>query len=253
MTLSSREKILLGAFTLFIILILGFKFMILPALGSLSTDSQKLLQIQLKIDDANSKATQSKSIDAMVTKALKDAKSASSPLLPSLNKPSLQVYFLNLAKVSGLTVSSINISDPVAASSPADSKPSSSASSNSSTNSTSSSVGSSAEPDYAMKTYAEQYKGISSGSKASAGKSGEAMMSAVDIKMTGNYAAAKSYLNAIRDSKRSIVVSSFKCSSDNNVFTFEITLQCYAAQKLDNSDTIFNWSLPNPSGKNDIM
>lgn len=253
MSLNSREKILLIAFTLFLIIILGFKFMILPAVGSLSTDSQNLLHTQLKIDDANLKTVQSKSVDAKVSKALTDAKSAASSLLPSLDKPSMQVYFLDLAKTSGFTVNSINIGDPAAASSPAsDSKPGSSSSSSSPSKSTSSDAGSSAEPDYAMKTYANQFKGTSSSGKTSA-KTGEAMMSTVDMKMTGNFAAAKSYLNAIRDSKRSIVVSSFKCSTQDNIFTFEITMQCYAAQKLDNSDTIFNWKLPNPSGKNDIM
>lgn len=247
MTLNLHEKYLLVTLAFLLIIFLGFKFLIIPAMGSLSADSKNLTQNQIQVNDANSKMAQLKSLSANINKNLAEAKDASSSLFPSLDKPSLQVYFLDIAKVSGLTVTSVNVSDPVAASSPA------SISKSSSSSSGSNSSGAYSEPSYQMKTYAEQYKGSSQSAKSTSSKAGEAIMSNVTIKMTGNYAAAKSFLNAIRDSKRSILVLSFDCSSESNPFTFEITMQCYAAQKLDNSDNVFNWKLPNPAGKSDLM
>ena len=248
MNLSMREKVLMLTLCLVVIIFLGLKLLIFPAMDTLSYDKSKLLQVQPKTSNAQANILMVKSVDIKIQKAYEDAKTAAVPLLPTLDKPSLNEWLFYLAEANGLIVQTTFFYNPTTTGNASD--PTAASTSNDNNNLTNLS--------YTMKTCADQYLGKSSSqnTKTSAsGKSGEAdaIMSTVTMQVAGNYSDFKSFLDAIRDTKRSIVVSAFNCLKQNNTLTCSLTLQFYAAEKLDNSDSIFDWKLPNPSGQKDLM
>lgn len=254
LNLSMREKVMLLVLGLLIIVLFGAKLLIIPAAESLSGDREALSKANTSVLEAKARIEQAKTAPQSLKKAYSEAISAAAPLLPPLDKPSLHLWFIDLAKKSNLTVESMSISDP------APSTPSfeglaadnASASSNATCN---------------MDNYANQYKNgraASSGTekqeidaKAENGgpspAGGDAMMATVKLTITGSYKGMEAFLDEINNSKRYIIISALSCNKEQDVFTFQITLQCYGAQKLDGSDNIFNWKQPNPKGKEALM
>lgn len=254
LNLSMREKIMLLVLGLVIIILFGAKLLIIPASSSLNTDTANLTKAKLSVLEANTQLVEAKSAPKSVEKAYNDAKNAASPLLPSLNKPSLHLWFLNLAQESGLTIQSITIGDPSPATPSFDSSASTQTSSESNITCN-------------MDNYAKAYiNGNAASSKPDSSESGtdeesdepspaagDAMTASVELNMTGSYEGMETFLDTIEKTKRNIIISAFNCKTDSGVFTFDVTLQCYAAQKLDDSDTIFDWKEDNPEGKDDLM
>jgi Tfp pilus assembly protein PilO len=103
-----------------------------------------------------------------------------------------------------------------------------------------------------MKTYADEYLGKST-SAAAVSSDSQVMMSSVTLVMTGSYTSLENFLDAVSGSGRCIVLASIQISQQNSVLTCNVVLQCYGAEKLDNSDSIFDWKLPLPSGKKTMM
>jgi Tfp pilus assembly protein PilO len=272
--LSFREKILLVVLGIVAIVFIGAKLLIIPATNALSKDRATYETLKFGVEQAKTDMVQVGSTAKSLSKVTEEAKDAASPFFPSLDKPSLSIWLQDIAKKSGFAVESIDISDPVTANlsagsfSVAELTETSGSAENSKANNdntkknadsdnetTTSSAASTSSSD--STSSATSASSSSSGSSSSSSKSAEnnitSSSSTVKLKMSGSYGAAKSFLDAIKDTKRYVVVSSFSCKEENNTFVCEVTLQCFAVQKLDDSDNIFEWKLPAPSGKNSLM
>lgn len=260
MNLSMREKVLLLTLAVVVIIFGGIKFLIVPAAQSLSNNKSLALQTQLKVTDAKMKVFQSQGMNKNLLDAYKKAVSASSSLLPSLDKPSINVWLLNTAKKSGLDVQALTLSDPSSVAAPTVDTYTKAASASTDTYAASVSTdeGNTTQTksfDYTMKTYADKFLGKSETKTSTANKTdktGEVLMSTATFKATGNYKSLLSFLDAVRGTKRCIIVSSINCTKQQNTFSADITVQFYAAEKLD-KDSIFNWTIKTPSGKTDLM
>ena len=267
--LSFREKIMLVILGVVAIIFIGAKLLIIPTSNALSTDKSNFETIKFNVEKAKVEMIQAGSASSSLNKTFNEAKEAASAFLPSLDKPSLSIWIQDIAKKSGLTVNSVEISDPIGTNLSAASFSASgtaTASSNSGT------------ADYNMRKYADIYKGnkvsassssavsSSSSSSSSAESSGNStgsgskkstgnniLTSNVQLKMTGSYSGAESFLDAIKATGKYVVVSSFASETENGAFNCEVTLQCYAVQKLDGTDTVLDWKLAAPSGKQDLM
>lgn len=254
--LSKREKILLLAAVLTAIVLLGIKFLILPAADEYRSNAMELVKSSMQVDAAKIQLAETKSIAEKLNDEYKEANAAASSLLPPIDKPTLNVWLVNIAKNSGLTVGSVKISDPVAA------NPGYTPSEDKSTNTSSSAA--SSEVQYNLKTFAEIAKGnatssqssnadTSSSNKSSSGVAlYDAEMVRVEINATGSYQNIKDFLDAIKSTNKYIVINSFNCDGEGNNMTFKIVLECYEAEKLVDDNT-FKWELPATSGQQDLM
>lgn len=268
LNLSMREKVLLVAVALVAIIAIGTRFLIIPTSKELRDNSENLLKTQLKYSMALQEQAEAKTISGNLKKAFNKAKSAADAFLPPVNKPALNVWLAGIADKSGLTISSILISDPVAAN-PGVSSTVNNSSSGSSNQKTVGGI------EYNMKKYADIIKGVktssgsvnttsqattssSSSATSSSSKSnsstvsGDAEMVSVNMEMTGKYDSAKNFIDAIKNTKRYIVIKSFNFLNDSGTFKFQITLECYGSEKLTDDD-IYNWLLPSPQGRQNLM
>lgn len=250
MSLSIREKVLLLVLAAIAILFLGGKFLVAPAVQQLAKDSVDFVTTELKVTDANSKISLSKNIDQNLAKALDLAKSSAEPLLPSLDNPSLHVWILNTAKKSGLDLQSATFGNPTPCAAPSTETYSSSGSNSTANSSTLAAQSDSV--DYLMKRYADIYLGKTEQQKNS-NTVNSAIMTSATIRLAGNYSAVLAFLDQVRDANRCVIVSSFNCAKQGNGVICDLTLQFYASEKPDNSDTIFNWTLSKPAGKSGLM
>ncbi|MEG6571071.1 hypothetical protein V6C21_00900 [[Clostridium] cellulosi] len=255
--LSRREKILILTAAITAIVLLGFKFLILPAADEYTINAAKLAESSMDVNTVKIQQADAKGIEEQLKNEYDETNAVASPLLPPIDKPSLNVWLVNIAKGSGLTVNSVEISDPVAANPGVPlSKDGGGKTDNSSTSS---------EIEYNLKTYAEIAKGTatpsqiananassSKPSKSSSEQSNDAEMVTVKLTAAGSYQNVKYFLDAIKDTKKYIVVNSFDFSGKEDNLTFNIKLECYGAEKLTDDDT-FKWELPAPSGQQDIM
>lgn len=266
--ISIREKMMLVVLGLVAVIFIGFQVLIMPASNALSTDAATLVTTQTNVAQAKADVAQANGSSSYMEKTFAAAKNSASPLLPSADKPTLHVWLFGIIKKSGLTLQSANLSDPAAAT------PATETITSDGTTTTSGDI------TYNMKTYADAYLGKTSSttsttsslasstssttsdtssassatsSSASSNTTGDALMVSVTLQMTGSYANAKSFLDAVKKTNKYVVISSFSCTKSNKVYSCNITLECYAAEKLDGSDHIFDWTLANPAGKSGLM
>lgn len=265
--LSMREKVLLVALGLVIIIFGGAKLLIIPASESLRNDSQELASTSTKVVEAQNYVAQSKNIDKSVEKALSDAKDSARPLFPSLDKPSLHLWLLSIAAQTNVGIDSMSISDPVA-STPLSVTTGSTESTESKEQSSGSAEQSSSVSTNTsnMDNYAKVYLNTASSANGKSGSdttsaqvnvsssaAGDAMMSNVTLRLSGNYNNIEAFIDKIKASNRCIIVRSLRLETTQEGFKSEITLQFYGATKLDDSDKIFEWKAGKPQGKADLM
>lgn len=264
-SLSKREKIMLLALGVVIIMFLGVRFFVMPAASKLSDDSGRLASAQVSALEIREKVTEAQLASKTVSKNLESAKKSASALMPSIDWPTLHMWILSIANQSGLDMTSIKITSPVPAATVEYSGAASSVSQSSSSSS-----------DYSMGDFANAFSGIkksfsssssasSSSSSSSASSStpssssktssasGNVLMATITLQFGGNYSQVKNFLDAIERSKRCVLISSFDYEKNDKGYTFTITLQCYAAQKLQTGDSIYDWGTSKPAGKKDIM
>lgn len=266
-SLSKREKIMLLALGVVIIMFLGVRFFVMPAASKLSDDSTRLASAQVNALAIRQKVTEAELATKAVSKNLENAKKSASALMPSIDWPTLHMWILGIANESGLDMTSIKITSPVPAATVQYSGGASSASPSSSSSS-----------GYTMGAFANAFNGIknslssssstsSSSSSSSAASSssapssssktssasGNVLMATITLQFNGNYAQVKNFLDAIERSKRCVLISSFNYEKNDKGYSFTITLQCYAAQKLETGDKIYDWGTSKPAGKKDIM
>lgn len=261
MRLSIREKIMLLALGIAAIIFFGLQLLIFPSMNKLTTDKSNSLALQPKLVEAQLNLMSANSVDTNIKKAYDSALTEATPLLPSLDKPSIQIWLFGIATNSGLKVQSATFGDPNPTAAPA----ANSLASDNSTSSTGSASNNDAGTNYLMKTFADQYLGKSSSATPSTTTSStaatstvstsasEVMMSTVTLQMSGSYSSIKSFLDAIHDTKRYVIITSLDCSKSTTGYIFNVTLNCYAAEKLDKSDNLFDWAFPTPSGQSDLM
>lgn len=269
MTLSAREKILLFVLAIVLILFVGIRYLVLPSFKSYTADLQKLDGLMQKQQQTQNAVSQARTVGERERQALQKAESAASPLLPSADSDLLNVWAVKLMEDAGLKVTSITLAPATSV----DIAPSGSGAAG-----TSSAVP--GLPGYKLGDYAETYKGTapkaaggtssaasspssasssasgtSSASSSAAGGSKEGTVLNVNISasMTGTYAQASAFLDAVKNCGKTAVVTSFTCTGSGAAVTFDAVISCYAAEKLDNSDTTFAWDQPAPAGKNSLM
>ncbi|HEX2937499.1 MAG TPA: hypothetical protein VHO66_01105 [Ruminiclostridium sp.] len=267
---SIREKIFLLVVGFAAVVGLGARFVIMPAGAKLSSDTVTFVISQTDVQKIKLDAVDSKTVAKSITKSYSEAQKATSPLFPSFSKASFNVWLAGIAKDSGLTVNTTTINDPVAAT-PGASTPTASNDKSSNNNNNKDTDAVSNDVEYNLKTFADVISGKSSvlptsstapksasnsksnSSKTTIDTSKDAVLISISMNMTGSYDNVKTFLDKIKTTERLITVSSFKCSTKDNKFTFEVTLNCYAGQKLIGDDDILNWTLPDPSGKSNLM
>lgn len=269
MKLSVREKGLVIFLLVFALLALGINFLIVPQYKVLSGLTNDMLGYKTQQYIASGDLEAVKKIDATQSKVLSETNQAASSLLPTLDNDILNVWFVNMAKSNQLSVVSImfgqesatNIAVAIVSES----------------NSSKGTVD--IQQNYLLKTYADTYRGksnnagkesgnlsasanTSSGNKkatpSQANSSGSSnaypvLGETVDLKVSGSYGNIKNLLNTIANSKRLIRVSSLTCSGSSANCIAEVKIDCYGAEKPDDTDKLFDWQLPAPSGQSSLL
>lgn len=280
MTLNLREKILVFLLGIVVVLFVGIKLLITPALATLSLHTQTLLDMQTRQNIARMNLATASKLDNTVKKAASAADAAAANILPSVDNERLNLWLLGLTSANGLTVNSIKFATPVVTEigQTATNQQSSGSSSQVTTVNT---------LTYLLKTYAEGFKGhtVSSGTvgsstaskstsaatqsssaaqtaKSTAGTAantastgtststaGSLLSEDVTLQLSGNYGGFKAFLDTIKNSGKTVQVTKLDITPQNAT----VVLRCYGAEKPDDTDTVFAWTLPAPAGKNDIM
>jgi Tfp pilus assembly protein PilO len=245
MTLSYREKILVILMLVVAIIYVGSQFLVMPAYNSYTKNQASLLTVTGKKIQAQNYVLLAANINSSLIKTQKDAIDTAKPFLPSLDSVSLNVWATNNATNNGFTIQSIAITDPkVTTIQLAPAK-----------------VASTAQASYPINDFANVVNGINNQAPittppkvpAANGKldNNSVLESDISLSMTGQFSKVSAFLDAIKSSNRTAVVSSFTTSiNDKGVFTLTCTINCFSVQKLDSSDKLVDINLPTPSGKN---
>jgi len=245
MTLSYREKILVILMLIVAIIYVGYQFLIMPAYTSYTNNQTELLAIQVKKAQAESYVARADNINAQLKDTSNKAINVAKPFLPSLDSVSLNVWAVNIATNNGFTIQSIAFSDPKATTIQLPVEKSATT----------------AQTNYPINDFANVVNGINIQAPVSAAPKAPAangkpdnnsvLESDISLSMTGQFSNVAAYLDAIKKTSRTAVVSSFTTSiNDKGVLTLTCTINCYSVQKLDKSDKLVDINLPAPSGKN---
>jgi Tfp pilus assembly protein PilO len=245
MTLSYREKILVVLLLVVAVIYLGIQFLIMPAYNSYTNNQSIVSELTDKKLLVQNNVSNVTNINVALQKAQANALNVAKPFLPTLDADILNVWANNIASSNGYTIQSIAITSPKATIIQLNPSKSENTLPNS----------------YPIKDFANKVNGINNQgtaattSQATAPANGRLdnksmLESDITLSMTGQFSNVSSFLNAIKNSKRTVNVSSFTATyNDKNVFIFTCTINCYAVQKLDSSDNLVDWNLPAPSGK----
>jgi Tfp pilus assembly protein PilO len=244
MSLSVREKILVFLLIIAALVFIGIKYLVTPAMQDAANGKAKLSDLFNQQVVVQQKVAAAKSADSNLQKELATANSAASAILPQPDNELLNVWIVNLVQGSGLNVTTVSFSQAAVT----DITPQNNTASNTQAGSTG---------GYLLKDYADSYKSVSpssgAGSQAAATEGGLLCVN-VTINMTGTYDQAKAFLDAVKNCGKTAIVNAFTCSVDNNkVYTISAVIACYGAEKLDDSDSTFAWTQPQPAGNNDLM
>ena len=258
--LSNREKILLFALGILLIAFVGIQVLVRPAWTSLAADGVTLQNAAVSAQQVQMQEQAVSGTQLTLQKTLSEAAQSASFLFPSLDKPALQTFLVNIAEKSGFKVQAISISDPAAGSVQSDAASGVTASSGGAL--------------YNMKIYADIYGGkavgytaaassgaataatTSSGITASGTVSGTAvdlLTLSVNMQLSGNYDNAKKFVDAIMNTKKAVVVTAFSFAKSDKADSCTATLQLYAAPKLAGVDHTLDWAPQKPAGKSDLM
>lgn len=254
MILSAREKILLFLLALVIVVTGGMKFLVNPALDRMASRRARLAQALAEGETASRNVQTAVRMSADVQSALAAADSAASALLPSTASDKLNVWFLSMARQNGLTLTGIRFGDPVATdirSAGSGSRPAGAASSQTQ------------EDDiaYQLRTDAEEFRGTASAPSAVSGPASSAASSVSSVSSTSSAASSAAraqllekdvtlslsgpesgflgLLDAIKKSGRTVRVVSYSTTVQNGSGTATVVVQCFGAEKPDDSDSLF--------------
>jgi hypothetical protein len=260
MSLSAREKILMFLLLIAALVFIGLKYLVMPAIQAETKDKAKLADLFDQQSVVQQKVAVAKGASSGLQKQLEKADSAASAILPQPNSELLNAWIVNLAQSSGLTVTTVSLAQATVT----DIGAQNGAAASSQT--TSGSTG-----NYLLKDYADSYNGVSSGNSSapaasSSSSSGSTASQAASteggllrvsftVDMTGKtYDQAKSFLDAVKNSKKTAVVTTFSCAKDpSGAYIVSAVITCYGAEKLDNSDSTFAWAQPQPAGQGNLM
>ena len=253
MSLSVREKILLFLLAIIAIAFLGLKFLIFPLYQQNVKNYNRLKGLTVSQETAAQKVSGAKSASSNLQKEEAKAVSTATSILPEPQNYQLNVWVVNLAQSTGLAVNSISFSSPVAADITA-------TASNTNNSNNSSSVTANSVSDYLMREYAQSYLTGSASSSSNASNTSSASSAigspsskssatggllkiSVNLEMTGqNIGQVEQFLNAVKNSKKTVVVTTIDSSmQQDKTYSVNATIDCYGAEKLDNSDTTFKW------------
>lgn len=242
MTLSPNEKMLLFLLAILVVIFAGTKLLVNPAMSRLETDRATLTQLQTEQDLARWNLQTAGQMPSRISKALKSANAAASSLFPSMDNSHLNLWFLQLAGRSGLTLTSIGFSSPVAL----DIRSLSSGGSGGTTQAAGDQQDSPDSISYLLRTYAQNYQGsgasaVSGGSSVvgSSGKYPAALLEKdVTVTLTGSSTGVTGFLDAIRGSGRTARIVSYSSTVPvNGTGTATMTIQCFGAERPDGSDS----------------
>jgi hypothetical protein len=265
MSLSVREKVLVFLLIIAALVFVGIKYIVTPVLQDSAKDKAKLSDLFNQQLIVQQKIAVAKGADANLQKEMEKANSAASAILPQPDSALLNVWIVNLVQSSGLSVTTVSFTPATVTDTGAQ---------NGTASNSQPSPGTTGR--YLLKDYADSYNGVSSGaatsSAASSGTSSAASSSSsagvqaaateggllsvsVTVDMTGKtYDQVKNFLDAVKNSGKTAIVTTFSCSKDTNgIYNVSAIITCYGAEKLDNSDSTFAWVQPKPSGQSGLM
>ena len=249
--MNNREKFLIIILAAAIILMGGFKLMIEPALKSLSATNVAYIKAGQDKTTYQENKSRANRIGAENKKLETTISSDTASFFPELTNDKIQLFFQDLANTAGISYSIFIMEPPIA-------------SQIINTTSVDSSI------DYPAKDDANEIASINNGtpppvtsdtSSQDATSSTSSTVSKVlpkdliemmivTIQFNGSYDQALSLLNGIKNSGRTVRVSSFNMSTGNTGGTIvSISAECYGVQKFTDTDPLSKDTLQAPSGK----
>ncbi len=235
MTISPRERMLLILLSAVIILVGGSKLLISPQLEKLSELAERRSEAQFLLQQAELDLLRARTIDqetrALESKIVQD----SARFFPTLTNDMVQVYFDNLARAAGVTISSFSMSPVTAAQ-----------------------VANPAAPgprvsypagDAALRL-AQQEAPAATPSRQTGPQDGLVELMEVSVQLRGSYAQALALLGQVSGTNRTLRVASvYLASQADGTVNIHITAQCYGVAKFAGADSLSVGTLPHPEGQ----
>ena len=240
MTLSYREKILVILLLVVAVLYIGIKFLIMPVYDSYTKNQISLSDISNKKSVVENNVIIASNINKSLQEAQKKALDIAKPFFPTLDSDILNLWVANIVASKGLIIQQINITEPKVIDIQ---KPASQMQATS----------------YPINDFANIIKDIKNNIPSAASNNANSkisqsavIMSEITLTMKDQNNAmpnTRGFLDAIIAQKRTVNVVSFSVArNEKNEMVFTCTLDCYAVQKLDDSDNLVDWTLPAPQG-----
>ena len=230
MKASFREKLLLLALAAVLVIYLGVQFLLKPAMADYQTAQQELQAAQEDETAARQVLNAASNTSQATESALSSALAAADGLLPEMTKEQVHEWLVPLATGKGLTISSLTLGDAQAA------------------DVATVSAATQSSANYQLRQYAQQIDGTSSspsGSSSSASSSassasgsassassgsGTLLAYQVSLSATCTQAQMESFLDALRDYSKSVVVNTVQFTPQGSG-SASLALTVYCAQK----------------------
>ncbi len=248
--MSRREKFLIVLLAALVILLGGFKLLVEPQLKNLAAAKEELAAAENDQQQAEFNMAHAERIEAENTELDSKIGQKAQVFFPELQNDKVQMFFERLAgqanisfhyfhmdkkttgTIEGFTPQSDALSYPAKDSASSirsinglEEKPSAPAG------------GQSGKQDTGKQDTGKQDKGVV-----------EKM--SVSMQFVGSYEQMKTFLDAIRNSGRTVRVSSLSSSvTDNGTLSVEVRAECFGIKKLTDTDPLINDTLPRQTGK----
>jgi len=263
MSLSVREKVLVFLLIIAALIFVGVKYLISPVQLSGQNNKNKIIDLFTQQQVVAQKVAVARTADSNLQKQLASANSAAAAILPQPENELINVWAVNLAQKSGLVVTTISLSKPAVTD--IGTKTGGGGTSQ---------AGQTQNDNYLLKDYMNTYKNGSekgstasssapstsassattSGSSSATGEGGLLCIS-VSINLTGTtFNQCQAFLDDVKNCGKTAIITTYSCAQDTTGhYIVSAIIDCYGAEKLNDSDTTFAWSLPKPSGESSLM
>ena len=263
MSLSVREKVLVFLLIIAALIFVGVKYLISPVQLSGQNNKNKIIDLFTQQQVVAQKVAVVRAADSNLQKQLASANSAAAAILPQPENELINVWAVNLAQKSGLVVTTISLSKPAVTD--IGTKTGGGGTSQ---------AGQTQTDNYLLKDYMNTYKnGSEKGSTASSSAPSTSASSAtasgsssatleggllcisVSINLTGTtFNQCQAFLDDVKNCGKTAIITTYSCAQDTTGhYIVSAIIDCYGAEKLNDSDTTFAWSLPKPSGESSLM
>lgn len=244
--MSSRERFLIVLLAAVVILLGGYKLLLEPGMKALTQTNADLQTVNSEYSQAQLDILRAQTIDSDNNALESKITETSQQFFPQLETDKIQYFFTQMATETGIQLSSLTMTAPVAAQI--------SASSVSGTDIT-----------YPAKDAAEGINALENGeplptatpapTQSTAGNSNTLPkdmieMMSVTMQFETTYEQALDMITAIKNSGRTARISSINMvmNAETNLLTVNITVECFGVEKVT-EDTLSENNMPAPDGK----